>query len=87
MSTIDALAGLEAGDQIVLRYVEDVNGAVGRVAGVANDAGNILGLMPHPEHAVDPLLGPTGGIPLLAGLHRSGAQPRLRSGIDPPTSA
>ena len=55
-------------DQIVLRYVEDVNGAVGRVAGVANEAGNVLGLMPHPEHAVDPLLGPTGGIPLLAGL-------------------
>ena len=64
----DALAGLEASDQIVLRYVEDVNGAVGRIAGVANDAGNVLGLMPHPEHAVDPLLGPTGGIPLLAGL-------------------
>ena len=64
----DALAGLEAGDRIVLRYVEDVNGAVGRVAGVVNDAGNVLGLMPHPEHAVDPLLGPTGGIPLLAGL-------------------
>jgi phosphoribosylformylglycinamidine synthase len=31
------------------------------IAGVANPAGNVVGLMPHPEHAVDPLLGPTGG--------------------------
>jgi phosphoribosylformylglycinamidine synthase len=38
------------------------------VAGVANEAGNVTGLMPHPEHAVDPLLGPTGGIPLLEGM-------------------
>ena len=59
---------LEAGGQVVLRYLADVNGAVGRVAGVANEAGNVLGLMPHPEHAVDPLLGPTGGVPLLRGL-------------------
>ncbi len=62
------LAELERRGQIVLRYVEDVNGAVGRVAGVANEAGNVLGLMPHPEHAVDPLLGPVGGVPLLEGL-------------------
>ncbi len=54
--------------QIVLRYAEDVNGSLDRVAGVANEEGNVLGLMPHPEHAVDPLLGPTGGIPLLEGL-------------------
>ncbi len=61
-------AELEERAQIVLRYVEDVNGATGRVAGVANEAGNVTGLMPHPEHAVDPLLGPTGGIPLLEGM-------------------
>ena len=54
--------------QIVLRYRDDVNGSRERVAGVANRAGNVLGLMPHPEHAVDPLLGPTGGAPLLEGL-------------------
>ena len=54
--------------QVVLRYVDDVNGSRDRVAGLANEAGNVLGLMPHPEHAVDPLLGPTGGIPLLEGL-------------------
>ncbi len=62
------LAELERRGQIVFRYVEDVNGAVGRVAGVANETGNVLGLMPHPEHAVDPLLGPVGGVPLLEGL-------------------
>ncbi len=55
-------------DQVVLRYVDDVNGARDRVAGVTNGHGNVLGLMPHPEHAVDPLLGPTGGVPLLEGL-------------------
>jgi len=45
-----------------------VNGAVGRIAGVTNEAGNALGLMPHPEHAVDALLGPTGGVAVLEGL-------------------
>jgi phosphoribosylformylglycinamidine synthase len=54
--------------QIVLRYRDDVNGSRDRVAGVANPEGNVLGLMPHPEHAVDALLGPTGGAPLLEGL-------------------
>ncbi len=54
--------------QVVLRYASDVNGSRDRIAGVANEAGNVLGLMPHPEHAVDPLLGPTGGVPLLQGL-------------------
>jgi phosphoribosylformylglycinamidine synthase I len=65
----DALiAELEERDQIVLRYTEDVNGARDRVAGVANERGNVMGLMPHPEHAVDPLLGPVGGAPILNGF-------------------
>ncbi len=54
--------------QVVLRYVDDVNGSRDRIAGIANEQGNVLGLMPHPEHAVDPLLGPTGGTPILEGL-------------------
>ncbi len=61
-------AQLEAADQIVLRYAEDCNGSVGDVAGVCNEAGNVLGLMPHPEHAVDPLLGSGDGALLLVGL-------------------
>jgi phosphoribosylformylglycinamidine synthase len=64
----DLYADVLAHGQVVLRYTEDVNGARDRVAGVANADGNVLGLMPHPEHAVDPLLGPTGGIALLSGL-------------------
>ena len=54
--------------QVVLRYADEVNGSRERIAALANEEGNVLGLMPHPEHAVDPLLGPTGGIPLLEGL-------------------
>ena len=65
----DALYGeLESRGQIVLRYAEDVNGARGRVAGVVSERRNVMGLMPHPEHAVDPLLGPVGGLPILEGL-------------------
>lgn len=64
----DLYADVQSRGQIVLRYVEDVNGSRDRVAGVANEAGNVLGLMPHPEHAIDSLLGPTGGRPLLEGL-------------------
>ena len=54
--------------QIVLRYAEDVNGSLGNVAGVVNEGGNVMGLMPHPEHAVDPLLGSADGGLLLAAL-------------------
>ena len=54
--------------QIVLRYTDDVNGSLGNVAGVVNERGNVLGLMPHPEHAVDPLLGSADGGLLLAAL-------------------
>jgi phosphoribosylformylglycinamidine synthase subunit PurQ / glutaminase len=61
-------AELEARDQVVLRYVEPVNGSVYDVAGVVNERGNVMGLMPHPEHAVDPLLGSADGALILASL-------------------
>ncbi len=64
----DAYRELVDRGQVALRYAEEVNGSRDRVAGVCNDAGNVLGLMPHPEHAVDPLLGPVGGEPILTGL-------------------
>jgi phosphoribosylformylglycinamidine synthase len=54
--------------QVVLRYVDDVNGSVDSIAGVCNWNGNVMGLMPHPEHAVDPLLGSADGALLLASL-------------------
>ncbi len=54
--------------QVVLRYVDNPNGSIDGIAGVCNEAGNVLGLMPHPEHAVDPLLGSDDGALLLASL-------------------
>jgi phosphoribosylformylglycinamidine synthase len=59
---------LDEAGQIVLRYAEDCNGSIGDVAGVCDEAGNVVGLMPHPEHAVDPLLGSGDGALLLAAL-------------------
>jgi phosphoribosylformylglycinamidine synthase I len=64
----DLYASLQANDQIVLRYENDVNGSLHDVAGVVNEYGNVMGLMPHPEHAVDALLGSADGALLLASL-------------------
>jgi phosphoribosylformylglycinamidine synthase subunit PurQ / glutaminase len=66
----ELLAELAGAGQVVLRYREgdDPNGSVDRIAGVANAEGNVFGLMPHPEHAVDPLLGSTDGALVLASL-------------------
>jgi phosphoribosylformylglycinamidine synthase len=61
-------AELKARNQIVLRYAEPVNGSVHDVAGVVSERGNVMGLMPHPEHAVDPLLGSADGAFILASL-------------------
>ncbi|HLY94129.1 MAG TPA: phosphoribosylformylglycinamidine synthase subunit PurQ [Gaiellaceae bacterium] len=54
--------------QVVLRYVDNPNGSVDDIAGVCNERGNVMGLMPHPEHAVDPLLGSDDGALILASL-------------------
>jgi phosphoribosylformylglycinamidine synthase I len=66
----DHVADLERAGQIVLRYAagENPNGSVADVAGVMNEAGNVFGLMPHPEHAVDAILGSTDGAFLLGSL-------------------
>ena len=64
----DLVAELEARGQIVLRYEDNPNGAVDAVAGLVNEAGNVMGLMPHPEHAVDPLLGSGDGALVIASL-------------------
>ena len=53
---------------VVLRYRDNPNGSVDDIAGVCNEGGNVLGLMPHPEHAVDPLLGSADGGLILASL-------------------
>ena len=66
----ELLAELEDQDAVVLRYGpdENPNGAVADVAGIVNGDGNVFGLMPHPEHAVDPLLGSTDGAHILGSL-------------------
>lgn len=61
-----------AGD-IVLRYADDPNGSQDGAAAVANDAGNVVGIMPHPERAADDLLGSADGRILLEGFLRSPA--------------
>ena len=64
------LAELEAAGQIVLRYEsgDNPNGAVADIAAVVSAEGNVMGLMPHPEHAVDPLLGSADGALILGSL-------------------
>ncbi|MFT5531170.1 MAG: phosphoribosylformylglycinamidine synthase I [Candidatus Poriferisodalaceae bacterium] len=62
------LGELRDNDQIVLRYVANPNGSVDDIAGVSNQAGNVVGMMPHPERATSPLLGSEDGMRLLRGL-------------------
>ncbi len=57
-----------AADGSVGDDADNPNGSANAIAGVRNAAGNVVGLMPHPEHAVDPDVGPTGGQPLFASL-------------------
>lgn len=74
------LAQLEANRQIVFRYsspagavneAANPNGSLGNIAGICNPAGNVLGLMPHPERAADAALGGVDGLPLFESLVRS----------------
>ncbi len=66
----ELLAEIEARDQVVFRYApgQNPNGSVADVAGVCNERGNVVGLMPHPEHAVDPLTGSADGLRLFESL-------------------
>ncbi len=62
------LAELRATNRIVLTYRDNPNGSMADIAGICNENGNVVGLMPHPERAVHPLLGSTDGAALLQGL-------------------
>jgi phosphoribosylformylglycinamidine synthase I len=64
----ETLAELQAEERVVLRYVDNPNGSVDSIAGVCNRARNVVGLMPHPERASDPLLGSEDGVVLLRAL-------------------
>lgn len=71
-------AALRDEGRVVLRYVENPNGSVDDIAGVCNGSGNVVGLMPHPERASDPLLGSEDGKVLLGAL--VGSTTAARSG-------
>jgi phosphoribosylformylglycinamidine synthase I len=64
----ETLASLRDHDQVVLRYVDNPNGSVDSIAGICNEARNVVGLMPHPERAISDLLGSRDGAPLLGSL-------------------
>ena len=77
VATASDLERIEAERLVVFRYCSadgsavdeaNPNGASNAIAGIRNEAGNVVGLMPHPEHAVDPDLGATGGQPMFASL-------------------
>jgi phosphoribosylformylglycinamidine synthase I len=73
----ETIARLEGEGRVLFRYTDpsgqldpkwNVNGAINAIAGIVNEGGNVLGLMPHPENHVDPSIGPTDGRGLFAGL-------------------
>ena len=72
----ETLAEIRDNDQIVVRYVDNPNGSVDDIAGVCNTAGNVVGLMPHPERASDALLGSADGLVLLKALLSASAVSR-----------
>lgn len=67
----ETLARLEGEGRVVFRYEEDVNGSQNRIAGIVSDRGNVLGMMPHPERACEPLLGGTDGRFILESIARA----------------
>ena len=70
----ETLAQLRGEDRIVLRYVQNPNGSVDDIAGICNEGRNVVGLMPHPERACNPLLGSVDGVPLLGSLLAAAAR-------------
>ncbi len=88
----EKLDALEAARQVVFRYVApdgspaendprwNPNGAARAIAGICNAAGNVLGMMPHPERCSEPILGNTDGLALLAGVVEAGSRSLLRAG-------
>jgi len=71
----EVLDELEAKGQVAYRYApgQNPNGSARDIAGVRNEAGNVVGLMPHPEHAVDPLTGSTDGLRVFEAVAAAGA--------------
>jgi phosphoribosylformylglycinamidine synthase subunit PurQ / glutaminase len=66
----EQLDAIESGSQVVFRYApgHNPNGSERDIAGICNERANVVGLMPHPEHAVDPLMGSSDGLKLFSAL-------------------
>lgn len=64
----DVLDELEAEDRVVFRYVDNPNGSARDIAGICNAGRNVLGMMPHPDRAADPLMGSTDGLTILRSM-------------------
>lgn len=64
----ETLQRLKANNQIVFTYTDNPNGSVANIAGITNEKGNVLGMMPHPERAVDSLLGSADGLKLFQSI-------------------
>jgi phosphoribosylformylglycinamidine synthase I len=73
------LASMREHGQVVLRYApgENFNGSLDDIAGVRNEQGNVFGLMPHPEHAVDELTGSTDGLCIFASMRMAVERSRV----------
>lgn len=67
----ETLAKLKANNQIVFKYQDNVNGSLEQIAGIMNEKGNVLGMMPHPERAVEGLLGSEDGLKLFKSILRN----------------
>ncbi|MFD1471163.1 phosphoribosylformylglycinamidine synthase subunit PurQ [Companilactobacillus mishanensis] len=65
------LSTLKANDQIVFRYVNDINGSVDNIAGIINSKGNVLGMMPHPERALEKIVGSDDGLKMFQSILKS----------------
>jgi phosphoribosylformylglycinamidine synthase len=83
----EELARIEGEGRVVFRYVDrhgqtteasNPNGSTNAIAGILNDRGNVMGMMPHPERSVEPILGPTDGLALFTSLERHFAQVGVR---------
>ncbi|OLO26439.1 phosphoribosylformylglycinamidine synthase I [Alkalihalophilus pseudofirmus] len=67
----ETLVSLKENKQIVFTYKTNVNGSLEQIAGIMNERGNVLGMMPHPERAVEPLLGSEDGLKLFKSILRN----------------
>jgi len=65
---------LEAEDRVVLRYLENPNGSMRDIAGILNEERNVMGLMPHPDRASEPLMGSSDGLVILQSMVSAVAQ-------------